>query len=221
MELDEMKQAWARMELRQQDMETLLRQNLHDHHIDRSRMAMHRTLWWLALELAVWIVFVVWAASFWVAQRDTTHWLLAGLLLHAYGIAAIWSCATQLLLLTRICLFDAPVLVLQRRLAQLRRFRVYSTLALGLPWWCLWLLVPLVALKDFANVDLYATGAAWIWANMAVGVLGICFSVWLARRWATRPIRSTFLRRVIDDMSGRNLRLAARQLDEIAHFEQA
>jgi hypothetical protein len=221
MELDELKQAWARMEDRQEGMEALLRQDFRERRMEKSRASLRRTLCWLGLEVVGWIAFVVWVATFWVAHRHVPHLLVMGLLLHVYGVAAIWSCATQWFLLARIYLFDAPVLVLQRRLAQLRRFRVYSTLALGLPWWCLWLLVSLVAIADFGGVDLYAAGASWIWANMAVGLVGIGVSVWLARRVAGRSIRSPFLQRIVDDMSGCNLIKASRQLDEIARFEQA
>ncbi len=221
MELDDMKQAWARMELRQQKMDTLLREDLRDRQVEKSRKAMRWSLLWQGLEIGAWLAFVIWVATFWVANRHTPHLLVMGLLLHVYGIAAIWSSTTQLFLLTRIYLFDAPVLVQQRRLAQLRRFRFYSTLLLGLPWWCLWLLVPLVALQDFAGVDLYAAGSTWIWANMAVGLVGIGICLWLARRFAGRPIRSAFLQRMVDDMSGRSLLRASRQLDEIARFEMA
>lgn len=220
MELDELKQAWARLEIRQDGMEAWLRQDFHDRRMEKSQASMRRSLWWLGCEVVAWIVFVAWAASFWVAHRHTPHWLFIGLLLHAYGMAGIWSCATQFFLLSRVYLFDAPVLTLQRRMTQLRRFRVYSTLVLGLPWWCLWLLVPLVALMDFTGVDLYAAGAGWIWANIVVGVVGMAISGWLARRLSRRPIRSRFLQRIVDDMSGRNLLAASRQLDEIACFER-
>lgn len=219
MELDEMKQAWARMDLRQDGMEALLRQDFRDRRMDKLRSALRRNLWWQAVEITGWLVFVVFAASFWVEHRHVTHLLVIGLLLHVYGIAGIWSGATQLLLLGRIYLFDAPVMVLQRRLAQLRRFRTVSTLALGLPWWFLWLLVPLVALTWSSGVDMFAGGAGWIWANMAVGAVGTGFSLWLARRLATRPIRQPWLRRMVDDMSGCSLARVSRQLDEIARFE--
>lgn len=221
MELDDMKQAWARMELRQERMDQLLRADLRERQVEKSRKAMRWSLLWQGLEIGGWLAFVIWVATFWVANRHTPHLLVMGLLLHVYGIAAIWSSATQLFLLTRIYMFDAPVLVQQRRLARLRRFRFYSTLLLGLPWWCLWLLVPLVALKDFAGVDLYAVSSGWIWTNMAVGLAGIGICLWLARRFAGRPIRSAFLQRMVDDMSGRSLQRASRQLDEIARFEVA
>ena len=219
-ELDEMKQAWARMDLRQNGMEALLRQDFRERRMDKLRSTMRKSMAWQAIEGTYWVAFVVWVASFWVDHRQVTHLLVIGLLLHAYGIAGIWSSVTRLLLLSRIYLFDAPVLVLQRRLAQLRRFRMISTLALGLPWWFLWLLLPLLVLTWWSGVDMFAGASGWIWANMAVGVVGTAFSLWLARRLAGRPIRSAWLQRVIDDMSGCSLAHAARQLDEIARFER-
>jgi hypothetical protein len=219
MELDELKQAWARIDVRQDAIEAMLRDDFRDKRLDKLRTTMRRELLWRAVEIVVWIGFVVFAASFWVDHRHVTHLLVAGLLLHVYGIAAIWFNATQLFLASRIHLFDAPVLVLQRRLAQLRRFRMYSTLALGLPWWFLWLLVPLVVLTWSSGVDMFAGSSAWIWANMAVGVVGTGFSLWLARRLAGRPIKSPLLQRMVDDMSGCSLARATRQLNEIARFE--
>ncbi|MGB5852000.1 MAG: hypothetical protein WBG85_06900 [Rhodanobacter sp.] len=220
MELDEMKQAWAKMDLRQDGMEALLRQDLRDRRRDKLRSTMRWSLWGRALEIACWVAFVAFVAPFWVTHRHVTHLLVVGLLLHAYGIAGIWSSVTQLFLLIRIYMFDAPVLVLQRRLAQLRRFRMVSTLALGLPWWFLWLLLPLVAMTWWSGVDMFAGGAGWIGASMAVGAMGVGFSLWLARRLAGRPIRSPWLQRVIDDLSGCSLVRASRQLDEIARFER-
>jgi len=219
MELDEMKQEWARIGMRQDGMEALLRQDFRDRRIDKMRSTIRWSLSWHAVGLACWVGFVVLVASFWVEHRHVMHLLVIGLLLHVYGIAGIWSSATQLFLLSRIYLFDAPVVVLQRRLAQLRRFRMVSTLALGLPWWFLWLLLLLVAVTWLSGVDMFAGASVWIWANMAVGVAGTGFSLWLVRRLAGRPIRSPWLQRMVDDMSGCSLARASRQLEEIARFE--
>ena len=166
------------------------------------------------------MAFVAFVAPFWITHRHVTHLLVVGLLLHAYGIAGIWSSVTQLFLLIRIYLFDAPVLVVQRRLAQLRRFRMVSTLALGLPWWFLWLLLPLVVMTWWSGVDMFAGGAGWIGASMAVGAIGTGFSLWLARRLAGRPIKSPWLQSRVDDMSGCTLARVSRQLDELARFER-
>lgn len=221
MELDDMKQAWASMQLRQDGMEALLHADFRDQRRDRARSILRRGLFVRALELLAWVAFTAWAASFWVDHRNVSHWLAIGLLLHAYGIAGIGASATQMLLISRIHLFDAPVLVLQRRLAQLRRFRVWCTLALGLPWWCLWLLVPMAGAYQLTGMDWFAVAPEWIWANMIVGVAGMIGSVWLARHLAARPQRSALVQRLVDDMSGRNLQRAQRQLDDLARFTHA
>lgn len=220
MELDELKHAWARMDLRQDGMEALLRAEFRERRMHGTRSILRWSLTALVIELVAWIAFTAWVGSFWVNHRDVLHWLAIGLLLHLYGVAGIWASATQLLLLARIYLFDAPVLALQRRLAQLRRFRVWCTLALGLPWWCLWLLVPMVFTYAWTGADWTTAGSGWIWACMGVGVAGMAGSVWLARRLDSRTVRSAFLRRIVDDMSGCNLARASRQLDELARFDQ-
>lgn len=220
MELDEMKLAWAKLDQRQADIEAMIHKEHSGRHLDKFRAAMRLEMLLRGVEIVVWIAFVVFVATFWVAHRHTTHLLLIGLGLHVYGIAAIWSNATQLLFLSRIYLFDAPVLVQQRRLAQLRRFRVYSTLSLGLPWWFLWLIIPLVVLTAVSGEDAFAGGAGWIGANMAVGAAGLGASVWLAHRLSQRPIKSPLLRRLVEDMSGCGLRRAERQMQEIARFER-
>lgn len=221
MELDEMKQAWARMDLRQGALEALLRQDFHDRGVGKARASMRWSMLMQGVEIAIWVLFVAWVASFWVEHRQTTHLLVIGLLLHVYGIAAIWSAATQWFLLSRIHAFDAPVLVLQRRLAQLRRFRFYSQLLLGLPWWFLWLLVTTVGMVWLWDVDIYSVAApAWYWMTIGVGVIGMGACLWLARHLADRPIKSPTLRRLVDDMSGRSLLRASQQLDALAGFEQ-
>jgi hypothetical protein len=218
MELEDIKRAWQEMELRQDGMAALWLAEYRERRIDKTRSILRWSLAALTIELPIWIAFTVFAASFWVDHRSALHWLVIGLLLHAYGIAGIWSCATQLLLLTRIYLLDAPVLILQKRLAQLRRFRVWSTLALGLPWWCLWLLVPMVFAHAWTGADWNPAGSGWFWGSMGVGVAGMVFSVWLARRLAGSTSRSRFIQRIVDDMSGCNLARASRRLDELARF---
>ena len=52
MELDEMKQAWARIETRQADLETLLRQDFRDRRKDKMRSTIRWSLSWHAVELA-------------------------------------------------------------------------------------------------------------------------------------------------------------------------
>ena len=231
MELDELKTAWRnldtelnatwnRLDLRLDGVEALALQDRYERGIGRSRASVR--LFGLAqlLELAIWLVMVDVAASFWFDHRDTPHLLAAGLTLHVYGVAAIWASATRALLAAGVY-YTAPVLDIQRRLARLQRFTTVSTVALSLPWWCLWLVATLVGAKLWLGVDLYAAAPGWVVATLAFGLVAMGGSVWLAMRWAMQPPSRPWLRSIIDDLAGRNLRSARRRLDEIERCEQA
>lgn len=218
MELDDFKAAWTRLELRMDGAEALALDSWRECRLDRSRASLRRFGLAQLIELAVWIAMTAVAATFWIEHRHTPHLLATGLALHAYGIAAIWTAATRALLAARVHYSDS-VLVMQRRVAQLRRFATVSTIVLILPWWCLWLLAVMAGAKLLLGIDLYAQAPSWILANLLFGVLAMAASGWLARRWAARPPKAAWARRVIDDIAGNNLRKAQRQLDEIVRFD--
>lgn len=216
---EELNSAWDRVDLRVDGIEALASQDWRERRVDRSRASLRWFGWAQLVEMAIWIAMVIIAAPFWIDHRDTPHLLAAGLVLHVYGVAAIWAAATRALLAARVY-FTAPVLDIQRRLARLRRFTTVSTVALGLPWWCLWLVATMVAAKAWLGVDLYAVAPDWIHATLAFGVIGMAGSIWLARRWVHRPPAHPWLRRMIDDLAGCNLRRARQQIDEIERFER-
>ena len=231
MELDEMKSAWnrldaeldaawTRLDLRADGIEALVLQDRRERGIGRSRAALRRFGLAQLVEMAVWIAMVIVAASFWYDHRETPHLLAAGLVLHVYGIAAIWAAATRALLAAGVY-YTAPVLDIQRRLARLRRFTSVTTVALGLPWWCLWLVATMVGAKLWMGIDLYTAAPGWVVSTLAFGVVAMAGSVWLAVRWSRHPPAHPWLRAIIDDLAGCNLRRAGRQLDEIERFERA
>ncbi len=157
-------------------------------------------------------------APLWIAQRHVPHLLAAGLVLHLYGLATIVSSVVQLLLIGRTYA-TAPVVLYQRRLAELQRFRAVSALALGLPWWIpgssrpssapgcggAWISTPIARLDS--RVDRDRRGG-----DGAHGVAGALI--------ARRPPRSPMLRRMIDDLAGHSLVRAAGDLDEVTRFEK-
>ena len=109
---------------------------------------------------------------------------------------------------------------MQRRLAELHRFRVVSSLALGLLWWVMWVAATMVGAQLWFGVDLYRESPRWIQMALGLGVAGMVVSVLLARRLANRVPSSRFLRRMIDDLAGHSLVRATRQLEEIVGFER-
>ena len=103
---------------------------------------------------------------------------------------------------------------------ELEAFRAISTLALGPPWWVLWIVATMVGAKWWLGIDLYAESPQWIQWSLGASVLGMAASVALARRLADRQTSSPLLRNVIDDLAGCSLLRARRRLDEIAQFER-
>jgi hypothetical protein len=219
MELDDLKVAWARLEQRVESAEALAFSDHKERKLDKSRSALRGLGWGQAVHCLLWIGLVAIVAPFWIEHRHVPHLLIAGLALHVYGVVTIYAGVTQLLLIARTY-YTAPVVIYQRRLAELHRFRVISSLAIGLPWWILWVVATVVGAKWWLDVDLYAQSPGWIHVALGIGVAGLVLSLWAARRFAERPPQSLMLRRMVDDLAGRSLLRAIRQLDEIARFER-
>jgi cytochrome c biogenesis protein CcdA len=213
MDIEELKRTWTQMECRLDRLEA----RAGDDRRSASRRALRWLSGWEVVKIAIWILFVSVVAPFWIEHRHTAHLLVAGLVLHAYGVAVIVIGSVQLSLVGRLY-YTVPVLVMQQRIAGLRRFRVRNSLLLGVPWWLLWVPCTMVGAMRLFAVDLYAASPAWIYASLAIGMLGLVASLWLARRLVDRSISSPWLKRMIDDLAGASLRRAAREIDDLASF---
>ena len=165
------------------------------------------------------IACVATVAPFWIEHRQVPHLLIAGLVLHAYGVLTICVAVVQLLVIGRTY-YTAPIVECQKRVAELQRVRIICGLAVGLPWWVLWVPVLMVGAKVVSGVDLYAQLPEWILANVAFGLLALAVSVWFARRTAHQPVRSRWLQSLADDLAGRSLRRVAARLAEVRAFER-
>ncbi|HEY0180652.1 MAG TPA: serine/threonine protein kinase [Dokdonella sp.] len=168
------------------------------------------------LQIAAGFAACLVAGAFWARHREVPHLLAAGLLVHAYGMLAIVLAACELRLLGRID-YAEPVVAIQRRLAELRRFHVRASLAAGLPWWLLWIAAALM-LADVAGFDAYAAAPGAVAAAAAVGALGLAASLAFLGR-ARGPGASRAARFVDDHLAGPRLREARALLDAAARFE--
>lgn len=208
MDLDELKQAWAQMQGR---VDRLERADAH-----RTSRSALRGIWvrlWLGE--AVWTVFAAAGAAFWSAHLDRPPLVLAGLALHAYGVVAVILGGVQLRALAAVD-YSAPILALQGRLAALIRLRARCSLALGLPWWLLWVPCMIGGLTALSGADFY--DPVWAFSSLAVGAVGLAITVLVARRIAARTPPDRGLPRLVDELAGRSLVRAAREVDEVARF---
>ncbi|HEY0476357.1 MAG TPA: hypothetical protein VGD37_02485 [Kofleriaceae bacterium] len=164
-------------------------------------------------QLVVAAVVAIAAGSFWIDHRDEPSALLSGLSLHGYAIAMIFAMARRLVLVARVDV-AGPVLATQTAFARVRQFHIRSSLALGLPWWFLWIPCLIMLARAVLGVDLYARAPLWFWLSMLVGSVGLVGSLALARYLVRRAAASP-APRWADQLAGRSLARAARELAEL------
>ena len=216
MELDEMKQAWQGLDSRLEGQETLQLGMLRDGKLDKARRGLRPLAWGQAVQLAVGMIFAGWGGSFWVDHRQVPHLLICGLLVHVCGLLFILSAARNLYLIQRID-YAAPVLEIQRRLTDLRAWRLRVEAPANAVIACfIWIPVLWMSLAEH-GFDLWVFDKAgfllWSLSSSVVGLAMVVLAVWLMRRLGHA--------RVLEDSAvGRSVRKAEVALEEIVRFER-
>ncbi len=215
MELDDLKLEWQSLQQRLARQEAHAFRALQDARLDRMLKELRPLRWMQAFQIVLGGVFILTSADFWVSHLGAPHLVVMGILMQAYGLVVILSCARMQVLTARVDI-AAPVLEIQRRLAELRRFYVRSAYWLGLPWFVLWIPCALMLLVAWGGADIYAHAPSVVVINLAV-----CAALWgltlLLIRTANRRPR---MARALDHAAaGASLNRAQARLDEIARFE--
>lgn len=216
MELDELKATWQALDRRLQRHDAINLQLLRDRKLEKARSSLRLLLGGQIVQILFGACFILLGISAWLLYREASHLLIAGVLVHLYGITMIAMAGISIAMVARID-YSAPVLDIQKRLAAVRRFRVVYGTAIGLAWWLLWIPV-LMALAGLVAVDLYAMAPSVIWGGIAIGAVGLLASIWFIR-WSHHPRRARFGKWLDDEAAGGGIRKAQRILDEIAEFE--
>jgi len=213
MDLDEMKQAWTEMSLRQDGLEALLRADFHDRRLDRTRGAL-RPLWWgQILQLTIGAVLAICGGALWTSHLHMPGVLVCGVVAHAYGLLLIAFAARNLYLIHRID-YAAPVLDIQHRIAALRAFRVRVETPVNAVVGCfIWIPVLWVNLALY-GFDLWSPAfVRWGIASGLAGFISVAVVVWVMRRMG-------YGRKIDDQSAGRSVLRAEAALEEIARFER-
>ena len=137
--------------------------------------------------------------------------------MHAYGVLTIIAAGVVLGALRDVD-YAAPVLDIQKKLLRARTLYIRSGMIAGLPWWFLWVAI-LQVLTGLKDVDLLATAPSLVVSGYAIGIIGLLATAWF-HRWARRPERAAFGRKMDNSLTGGSLRKALAQLEELQRFEQ-
>ena len=216
MELDDLKAEWQALNDRLDRQEAMNVHILKTEGLDKTRHGLRHLAWGGALGMVVGALLAVTSAMFWTNHLHTAHLLIAGMTMHVYGLAMIFFGARLQVLISRID-YAAPVVEIQRRLAELRRFYVGSGKWIGLPWFVLWLPSMQMVFMGLFGADLYLNAPLMVISNLVAGTLLWAFVLVLHRWSRRRPRLDTKIEQV---MVGSTLNRAQKELEAIMKFER-
>lgn len=222
MELDDMKMAWQVLDRRIERNEALQSGLRRELSIDKTRSALRRWLWLPGIELAI-SVLVAWLSGGFLADNWSQVLVAQAGALPALVllILAVVGAATGVRQIVSVAIIDyaAPVMAIQCQLAMARRLRIRLTQVGLLLWLPLWPMFMAFAVQfDLGFASYRQFGFAWLGSNVGFGFALALLLVWFARRHGESLARWRPLRRLSDDIAGRQLVRAAAQMDELARF---
>lgn len=215
-DLDDFKQAWQRLDARLAQQNALAFQAFRDQRTQQMR----RRLWPLhggqIVQMLFGISMIVLGVYGWRRNAGVPHLVAAGVVVQAYGIAAVASAGRTMQHIRELD-YAAPVVTLQRQLGALRAWHVRAGVWLGQAWWFLWMPCVMIAAAAL-GADVFQRAPGVFLIGTVIGVAGVMLFE-AAARLSRRP-GWTWLAVLNDDaMAGASLRRAQAVLDEIARFE--
>jgi hypothetical protein len=217
MELDDLKSAWQTLDRRLEQNNAL---NLHlfkENRIDKAKSGLRPLAFGQGVQLAIGVLMTALFAPFWVRHIDTPHLAIYGLSLHAYALMFIVFAARDLFMLGGIH-YDAPVLEIQKRLVELRAWRIRSGLWFAIAGCFAWTPLALVVFYWLgADIWIHAPSVVYGFIASSFACLALLYAL---VRVSRRPGREKLARSLEASSVGRSLSRAQAMLDEIAQFER-
>ena len=213
--LDDLKLAWNELSQKLERQDALALHQFKENKLAHFRSGLRPLVLGQVIQLIIGAVITEASAQFWVNHIGVPHLLICGLLLQAYGMMFIAFAVRDLILIRRID-YAAPVVDIQKQLAELRAWHIRAATWHGLTGSAVWLPAMIVTL--------HALGAGlWIdkphkiyWLiSSAVVCLALNYGLMRLARSPGRCGRS--LRR---SWIGHTVNRAQATLDEIEQFER-
>lgn len=213
MELDEMKLAWQAFDEKLQQQQALNLQLFRESRLDKAQRALQPLVRGQAAQMALGVLAIALSVLYWHEHAHPPHALAGCLMIASFGVLLIGSAFYILSLIHRID-YAGPILDIQRRLADLQRWRVRVEGPLNVLLGCfIWIPVLWMNLAWY-GLDLWSPGfVRWAVATALVGVAASLLVIGLMWRFGCAG-------RLRDGAVGRSLLRADAALAEIERFRQ-
>jgi hypothetical protein len=216
MELDELKQAWQALGRQLDRQQALDLELLREVRLEKARRGLRPLIVGQCLQAVLGVALVVLGVACWTRNTDVAGLLIAGLLVHGFGLLHVILAGIILGLATTID-YGASVLRIQARLARLLRLQGLNSAACGMPWWIMWVVV-VVAVAGLGDGPRPTSTPGWMWGSLGVGVAGL-LGTWLYARYRRQPPAGVAESGCAADGTDA-IRRGQRVLDDLARFER-
>ena len=230
MELDELKAAWQALDRRLEREHALNFARFKHDRMRSVRGALRPLVAGQTLQALLGALTVVWSAMFWVEHRGTPHLVALGALLQLWAIALTALAVVEMIALAQID-YAAPVLAIQKRVAELRARRIRLLPFFVVTGCVMWVPATLVVFHQIGGAERWSDRPemlAWFaWAEQPEVLAWLLANLFLVPamallllRWLRDPKRARLGKRVDDELAGRSVLRAESMLVEIAEFER-
>jgi hypothetical protein len=218
-EMDDLRKTWAEYDRKLDTNIRLSRQLLAAANLNRARSALQRLAVFLAMESVVQLAVVVALGNFIYEHIAMVRFALPAAALDVFAIAILAAMIRQIAGALQID-YGKPITAIQKQLENLRLLRIRYIQGIFLVATLAWTPLLIVTLKGFWGLDAYRLfGAAYLAANLLVGLAIIPLAIWLSKKFGDRMGRSPMIQRLMKDLAGYNLNAATGFLATLSEFE--
>jgi hypothetical protein len=215
--LDDLKTAWQALDRKLERQHALALHQFKETKLARLRGGFRPLVIGQIIQTIIGLMFALFGGSFWFDHIGQSHLMIYGLLVHAFGIMMMVFGIRNLAFIGAID-YDAPVLAIQKRLADLRAWRVRAGIWFTVAGCLIW--VPgLFILFYLIGADVWVLHPDVVYWNVASSFLclGIAYGI---VRWSRRPGNERLAKYLKESSVGKSVTRAQEMLAEIERFER-
>ena len=216
-ELDDLKSAWQTLNRNLERQHTLALHQFREDKLTLFRSGFRPLVIGQIIQIICGVLLAVCGGSFWVDHLGVAHLMIYGISVHLYGIMLIVFAARDLFLIKQFD-YAAPVLVLQKQIADLREWHLRAGLWFGVSGCFIWIPLLLMIFHGL-GADVWQRNpgvVGWLFVSGLIS-LGVVYAI---ITWSRRPGKEKLVRNLEDSSAGRSVKRAQSLLDEIERFER-
>jgi len=216
-ELDDLKSTWQTLNRTLERQHALAFHQFGESRLTRFRSGFRPLVIGQVIQLLCGGALAVLGGSFWADHLGAEHLVIYGLALHVYGVMMIVFAARDLFIIQHFD-YAAPVLALQKQIAELRRWHLRAGFWFGVAGCFIWIPAMLMIFHGL-GADVWRHNPEVVGWLVLSGFICLAFFLGLVA-WSRRPGREKLAQNLEDSSGGRTVKRAQTLLEEIARFER-